>query len=264
MIAPITVIKLGGSVLSGPQAYRRAAAYLATRVCTRAEERVVAVVSAEFGHTDALLAAALEIVDAPDESSLDLLWSTGELRSSALLALALQALGVQVAATNVHQAGLLLPMEAATPGTSRVSPLRLRALLATHDVVVVPGFFARGAGDAIVSLGRGGSDLTAVLLAAGLAASCCELLKDVPGYFTSDPKRDPHARPIAALSYDRALEMADGGCELVQRHALEAARRYQIPLQIGAIGHPTTTRIGSSQCDHGEYRRPERAYAEVR
>jgi aspartate kinase len=115
MSAPITVIKIGGSVLAGPQAYRRAAAYLATRLCAHPGERIVAVVSAEFGMTDALLATAREIVDAPDDASLDLLWSTGELRSTALLALALQALGVAVAAANVHQAGLLLPAEAATP-----------------------------------------------------------------------------------------------------------------------------------------------------
>jgi aspartate kinase len=150
---------------------------------------------------------------------------------------------VEVAAANVHQAGLLLPADAVTPGAARMSPLRLRALLATHDVVVVPGFFARGAADAIVSLGRGGSDLTAVVLAAGLGASCCELLKDVPGYFTADPKRDPDARPIAALSYERALEMSAGGCELVQQHALEAARTSRVPLRICAIGHTTSTWI---------------------
>lgn len=243
MSAPITVIKIGGSVLAGPRAYRRAAAYLATRLCAHPGERIAAVVSAEFGLTDALLATARGIVDTPDDASLDLLWSTGEVRSAALLALALQALGVQVAAANVHQAGLVLPAEAATPGAAGVSPLRLRALLAARDVVVVPGFFARGAGDAIVSLGRGGSDLTAVVLAAGLGASCCELLKDVPGYFTADPKRDPRARPIAALSYERALEMSADGCELVQQHALEAARTFQIPLRICAIGHTTATWI---------------------
>ena len=114
------------------------------------------------------------------------------------------------------------------PADAQVRPLRLRALLADHDVVVVPGFLARGGGDAIVSLGRGGSDLTAVLLAAGLGAARCELLKDVPGYFTADPKRDPDARPIPSLAYARALEMADDGCELVQRHALEAAREHGV------------------------------------
>lgn len=243
MTAPVAVVKIGGSVLAGPQAYRRAAAYLGTRLCARPGERLVAVVSAELGMTDDLLAAAREIIDTPDQTSLDLLWSTGELRSAALLALALQALGARAAAANVHQAGLLLPAERTTPGASRVSPLRLRALIAEHDVVVVPGFLARGAGDAVVSLGRGGSDLTAVLLAAGLGASCCELLKDVPGYFSADPKRDPGARPIPTLSYTHALAMADDGCELVQRHALEAARQHQVPLRISAIGQPSGTWI---------------------
>jgi aspartate kinase len=243
MSGPITVVKIGGSVLAGPRAYRRAAAYLGTRLCTHPGERLVVVVSAALGVTDALLADAREIVETPAESSLDLLWSTGELRSAALLALALQALGVRVTAANVHQAGLLVPTERAAPGQSCLSALRIRALLPGHDAIVVPGFFARGPGDAVVSLGRGGSDLTAVLLAAGLGASSCELLKDVPGYFTADPKRDPHATPLPVLSYARALELAGNGCELVQRHALEAARTHQVPLQISAIGHTTGTRI---------------------
>jgi len=122
-------------------------------------------------------------------------------------------------------------------------PLRLRALLASHDVVVVPGFLARGAGDAVVSLGRGGSDLTAVLLAAGLDACRCELVKDVPGYFTADPKRDPGARPLDALSFTRAIEMADAGCRLVQRHALVAAQHRHLPLVVRAIGHRLHTVI---------------------
>jgi aspartate kinase len=96
-----------------------------------------------------------------------------------------------------------------------------------------------------VSLGRGGSDLTAVLLAAALGARRCELLKDVPGYFTADPKRDPGARPLDSLSYSRALEMADQGCELVQRRALEQAHALSVPIVVAAIGHGTGTTIGA-------------------
>ena len=93
---------------------------------------------------------------------------------------------------------------------TRVRPLRLRALLAQHEVVVVPGFLARGDGDAIVSLGRGGSDLTAVLLAAGLRANRCELIKDVPGYFTADPApRSRRARTSPRSITTTALAMAD-------------------------------------------------------
>lgn len=249
MSTSVTVIKIGGSVLAGPQAYRRAAAYIGTRLCVTPGERIVAVVSAELGVTDSLLATAVGIAETPDPAALDLLWSTGEIRSAALLALSLQAMGVRVVPANVHQAGLVCVDGGLPPGAARLSSLRLRALLADHDVVVVPGFFARGAGDAVVSLGRGGSDLTAVLLAAGLGASCCELLKDVPGVFTADPKKDPNARLLSSLSYSRALAMADAGSQLVQRDALEAARASGVPLVVRAIGQPAGTRIHDSATD---------------
>ena len=242
MSGALTVLKIGGSVLTGDRAYRLAAAFIAARVAAFPAQRIVAVVSAALGATDALLRTAREIVDTPAPAALDLLWSTGELRSAALLALSLQAVGVHATAINVHQTGLVHDDEAGRPGASRVRPLRLRALLADHDVVVAPGFLARGGADAVVSLGRGGSDLTAVLLAASLGARC-ELVKDVPGYFSADPKRDPEARPLASLSYARAIEMADDGCELVQRHALEAAREHRVPLVVSAIGQEQGTEI---------------------
>lgn len=245
MTTRTTVLKIGGSVLTGPQAYRRAAAHIGTRLCTSPGERIVAVVSAELGVTDRLLATAVGIVEHPDARTLDLLWSTGETRSAALLALSLQALGVRATVANVHQAGL----SSTIPGDIQVNPLRLHALLADHDVVVVPGFFARSGGDALRSLGRGGSDLSAVLLAAGLGADGCELLKDVPGFFTQDPKRSPDARPIPTLSFTRALAMADDGCELVQRQALEAARAHAVPLYVRAIGHAAGTRIHDNADD---------------
>jgi aspartate kinase len=254
MSRPVSVVKIGGSVLSGRQSFRRAAAWLGARLCDRPSERIVAVVSAEHGVTDTLLATAREIVDTPDPATLDLLWSTGETRSAALLAFTLQSLGISAAATNVHQAGIE-PLSGARPegrassgpGATRVRALRLLDLLTRHDIIVVPGFLARGEGDAIVSLGRGGSDLTAVLLAAALGARRCELLKDVPGYFTADPRRDPSARPVAALSYARALAMADEGCGLIQRRALEAAQSHCLPLVVASIGHELTTTIQTGQ-----------------
>lgn len=242
MSRALAIIKIGGSVLAGHQPYRRVAGWLASRLVERPAERIVAVVSAEHGVTDALLATAREIVETPDARTLDLLWSTGETRSAALLTLTLQGLGVSAAAVNVHQAGIE-PVAGSGPGATRVRALRLLDIIQRHDVVVVPGFLARGDGDAIVSLGRGGSDLTAVLLAAALEARRCELVKDVPGYFTADPKRDPDARPIAALTYERALEMADEGCQLIQRRALEAAQAHGLPLVVTSIGHQLTTTI---------------------
>lgn len=242
---PIAVIKIGGSVFTGPAAYRDVAASIAARLPARPGERLVVVVSAEFGTTDALLETARSIVEEPDPGTLDLLWSTGEIRSAALLALSLQAVGVRAVAANVHQTGLT------TGGEFR--PLRLLALLASHDVVVAPGFLARGPGDAVVSLGRGGSDLTAVLLAAGLGAARCELVKDVPGYFSADPRHDPAARPLAALSFATALAMADGGCALVQRQALEAAQAHGLPLvvrSLDASGHTVVAAAaGPAPCE---------------
>lgn len=240
----ISVVKIGGSVLTGRQAYRRVAAYVGDRLCSRPDERLVVVVSAENGTTDALLSTAREIVPEPDPATVDLLWSTGETHSAAVLALHLQAHGVRAIAANIHQTGLVEPDQDGSPGRSSLRPLRLLALLDAYDAVVAPGFLARGAGDRVVSLGRGGSDLTAVLLAAGLGAARCELVKDVPGYFTSDPKRDPDARPVQNLSYAKAIEMADAGCALVQRHALVTARDCALPLVIRALGGHDSTVVG--------------------
>jgi aspartate kinase len=236
---PLDVLKIGGSVLRSDRAYRRAARAIADGLLDAPGARLLVIVSARHGVTDALEAAARDLAEEPDPATLDLLWSTGELRSAALLALALQAAGVDAVAANVHQAGIV-----AGEGAAGVRPLRLRALAARHDVVVVPGFLARTAGDALVSLGRGGSDLTAVLLAAGLAAGRCTLIKDVAGYFSADPHTDREARHLPRLTYDEALARAAGGCGLVQRQALEAARDAGLPLVVRAFQDPRITHIG--------------------
>jgi len=139
----LSVVKIGGSVLTGPAAYRRAAAFVARRLSEQPGERVLAVVSAQLGSTDALEKVAKDITPCPDASALDLLWSTGELQSVAILVLCLHALGVSAAAVNVHQTGLVEPDRPERLGVG-LRALRLRALLAAHDVVVVPGFLARG------------------------------------------------------------------------------------------------------------------------
>jgi aspartate kinase len=236
---PIAVIKIGGSILKSTSAFRRAARFVLNRHLSAPRERLVIVVSAQEGITDKLAARANQIVNKPDSSALDILWSTGELRSVALLALHLQALGVSVSALNVHEAGLGLPDNARTPGSAarqvRLNPRRLRSVLGQRPVAIVPGFFASDAAGALVSLGRGGSDLTAVLLAQGLDACRCELLKDVPGYFTSDPNRDPAARHLPQLTFEHALALADDGCELVQRQAIEAAALCHLPLVVRSL-----------------------------
>jgi len=225
---PPIVIKIGGSVLTNRRSYARAARWLAGRVFG---PPLLVIVSAEQGQTDRLQAEAEAIGAPPDPRALDLLWATGELRSAALLALHLHARGVPACALNVHETGLHR-----AGGALAVRPGELTRALETHAVVVVPGFLGATDRGAIVSLGRGGSDLTAVTLAAALGASHCELIKDVPGYFTADPATDADARHLPHLDFDTAIGMAAAGCALVQSAALRAAEAHGVRLII------TTTR----------------------
>jgi len=247
MSARLSVLKLGGSVLRDDRSYAAAARFLQTRLALHQDERLVVIVSAQHGTTDYLLAEAQIIANEPSRIALDLLWSTGELRSVAILALHLQKIGVSAAPFNVHQTGLVACPEydPAADGerVTSVRPLRLLAALAHARIVVVPGFLGVSAGGAITSLGRGGSDLTAVLLAAAVNADACELIKDVPGYFTADPHRRADAQPIHDLTIDEALAMADAGCDLVQRAALAAAGTANLRLVIRSMdaAAPVTT-----------------------
>ncbi|HEX2446008.1 MAG TPA: hypothetical protein VHJ77_18820 [Vicinamibacterales bacterium] len=242
------VIKLGGSVLTGLDAFPRAASSLACRLADNPSLKLVVVVSAEHGATDSLLALAESIGSNPDARALDLLWATGELRSVALLTLALQARRVVAVGLNVHETGLRYE-----PGGSYdINLLRLTAALGTHRIVVVPGFLARGDGDSIVSLGRGGSDLTAVLLAIALRATECELIKGVPGYFTADPAFDSDAQHISALTYDEALLRAHRGCGVVQSAAIEAAAQAGLPIRVHSLDiERTSTLVSGYRNDAG-------------
>lgn len=254
---PIAVIKIGGSILKNAAAYRRAAVFVRNRYRATPDERLVVVVSAQQGTTDALERMAKQIVAGPRPSTLDLLWSTGELRSVALLTLQLQVLGVRATGLNIHEAGLIVSQNGreVSAGSIRLDRARLKSVLREHSVAVVPGFFATDGLHSVVSLGRGGSDLTAVLLSVGLRASRCELIKDVPGYFTADPHRDANALPVPYLTFEHALELADDGCDLVQRKALEAAARYDMPLvvrslrEMGNVSRVASTIPGSTWAD---------------
>ena len=242
-IAPdFTVIKLGGSVLTGRDAIVTAASAIAARVVDRSA-RLLVVVSAQLAETDSLLEEARAISATPDAEALDLLWSTGELRSVALLTLALKTRGVDAVGLNVHEAGL----RAADDGAS-LNPITLRAALARHSVVVVPGFLATR-DHRVVTLGRGGSDLSAVLLAILLHADRCELVKDVDGYFTADPQVDPAATLIPSLDFHRAIELADEGCPLVQRQALITARKANLPIVVRSLSSEGTVLGASTAAD---------------
>jgi aspartokinase len=231
------VIKIGGSILTSARAYRRAAIFVRNRHLAAPQEKLVVVVSAQEGFTDKHEKLAKNIAREPDAAALDILWSTGELRSVALLTLHLQALGVRAAALNIHEAGLTVPDNErdAVPGHVHLGPARLREFLEKFPIAIVPGFFAIDSTERVVSLGRGGSDLTAVLLAKGLGATRCVLIKDVPGYFTADPHRDADAKPIPHLTFEKALQLAAEGCDLVQRKAIEAAEQCSLHLVIRSV-----------------------------
>ena len=247
----LSVLKVGGSVLRDEASYAAAAGFLKNRLSDRPDERLVVIVSAEYGATDALLAEAEAITPDPDSHALDLLWCTGELRSVARLTLHLQRIGISAIPFNVHQTGLVSDRSSGTT----VRPLRLLAALAASRIVIVPGFLGVSAGGTITSLGRGGSDLTAVLLAIAVRADACELIKDVPGYFTADPHRDAAARPIHDLPIDEAIRMAATGCDLVQRAALDAAAQADLHLIIRSMdaAAPTTHVHSSTRKDRSQH-----------
>jgi aspartate kinase len=249
----IAVIKIGGSILKNARAYRRAARYVRNRYAASPGQRFVVVASAQEGTTDCLAATACRVVSRPNPAALDLLWSTGELRSVALLSLHLQALGVSAAPLNIHEVGLAVADIPLVKGSALdevgLNSRRLRSVLAQHSVAVVPGFFATDPAGAVHSLGRGGSDLTAVLLARGLSASRCELLKDVPGYFTSDPHGNPSARHLPHLTFQEALALANEGCDLVQRRAIEVAAQCNLPLVVRSLDESAPLSLVTAQQD---------------
>lgn len=231
----VVVMKLGGSIFTGPISYQRAARFIRGRAEANPREKFVVVVSAQNGETDALLREAEAIVADPSAGALDLLWSTGELRSVGRLALHLQSVGVRAAGLDVRQTGLRIAARGMGVAAAAFDATCIHEALAAHRVVVVPGFLATDSTGAVVTLGRGGSDLTAVLLAAGLGALRCELIKDVPGYFTEDPNVNAGAQHLTNVSFAQALKMADEGCDLVQRAALEAASRCDLPIVVRSL-----------------------------
>ncbi len=243
----ILVIKLGGSILFDDNSYREAARFLVRRLRTSSQERIVVVVSARKGTTDELEELARRITAYPNPRTLDLLWSTGEIHSVAVLTLHLEECGVSAVGLNIHETGLRLVASHGTEATLRVIATEIEQGLKEHWIVVVPGFFGTNDKGVIRSLGRGGSDLSAVLLADGFDSSDCELIKGVSGYFTADPTVHGRAEHIPRLSYDQALGMADEGCELVQDRAIEAARVAGVRLIVRGLDEATPGSVVSEE-----------------
>ena len=226
MSAPLVVQKFGGSSLADADRIRRVARRIA-RERARGSQLVV-VVSAMGDTTDELIALAGAITDDPDSRELDVLLATGEHQSATLVSMALHALGLPAISLTGAQAGITTDGRYGRARIANVDPRRVRAELAQGKVVIVAGFQGMSqsaAGDINVAetttLGRGGSDTTAVALAARLDAARCQIFTDVRGIYTADPRLLPDARQLRVIGYEEMLEMAQLGAQVMQTRAVE-------------------------------------------
>jgi aspartate kinase len=198
----------------------------------KAGHRVVVVVSAMGKTTDALLRLAQEITPTPTGRELDMLLATGEQVSIAMLAMAIEALGYRARSFTGEQAGIRTDAAHTRARIVGIDADRVRRALDAGHVAVVAGFQGVTAEDDITTLGRGGSDLTAVALAAALAADVCEIYTDVDGVYTADPNVVPDARKLGRVSYDEMLEMASLGARVLQSRSVEFAKKYGVPVHV--------------------------------
>jgi aspartate kinase len=201
-------------------------------------QHIVVVVSAMGKTTDGLVSLARQIAPAPDSREMDMLLATGEQVTIALLAMALHALGFKARSFTGGQAGLRTDRAHTAARITRITAERVRAALDTGAIAVVAGF--QGASDEgeITTLGRGGSDLTAVALAAALKADVCEIYTDVDGVYTADPNVVPEARKLPRVAYDEMLEMASLGAKVLQARSVEFAKKYGVTVHVRSTFKP--------------------------
>ena len=226
----VVVQKFGGTSVADVERIRSVAGRIAR---TRgAGHQVVVVVSAMAGETNRLLALARETARNPDERESDALVSTGEQVTAALTALALRDAGVPARSFLGHQIRIETDSAYGKARIVRVDVDRLRSALSDGTVAVVAGFQGVDADGSITTLGRGGSDTSAVALAAALAADICEIYTDVEGVYTSDPRMVPQARKLERIAYDEMLELASLGAKVLQIRSVEFAKRYRVPVHV--------------------------------
>ncbi|MFO7264839.1 MAG: aspartate kinase [Limnochordales bacterium] len=227
----LIVQKYGGSSVATPERIKAVAGRIvATK---RSGAQVVAVVSAMGHTTDELIALARQVHPAPPRRELDMLLATGEQASCALLAMAIDALGEAAVSLTGPQGGIITDNVHTRAKILRVDPSRVRRELAQGKIVIVAGFqgLSRDEED-ITTLGRGGSDTTAVALAAALEADICEIYTDVEGVFTADPRVVPTARKLRDISYGEMLEMASLGAVVLQPRSVEVAAQHGVTIHV--------------------------------
>jgi aspartate kinase len=226
----LIVQKYGGTSVANPERIKNVAARVAKY---RAQgDQVVVVVSAMSGVTDNLIKMAKEIMPLPSEREMDMLLATGEQTTIALTAIALHALDVQAVSLTGAQAGIRTDGVHTKAKILNITPKQVHALLDAGNVVIVAGFQGQTSEGQITTLGRGGSDLTAIALAAALQADLCQIYTDVDGVYTADPRLVPNARKLTEISYDEMLELASLGAKVMQSRSVEFAKKFGVVFEV--------------------------------
>jgi aspartate kinase len=235
-VGRLIVQKYGGSSVADAEKIQN----VARRVAATAAEghRVVVVVSAMGKTTDGLVDLAHAITPTPDPRELDVVLATGEQVTIGLLAMALQAQGVPASSFTGPQVGLVTDRAHTRARITRITAERIGAALDAGRVAVVAGFQGATEEGDLTTLGRGGSDLTGVALAAALKADVCEIFTDVDGVYTADPNVVPDAKKLERISYDEMLEMAALGAKVLQARSVEFAKKYGVPVHVRSTFKP--------------------------
>ena len=226
----IIVQKFGGSSLAGVQRVQSVAWIIAEKY-TEGNDMVV-VLSAQGDTTDELIAKAIEINPNPSKRELDVLLSTGEQASVAIMAMALEKLGLPVVSLIGWQIGMQTNSEYGNARIKGVSCERIREELDRRRIVIIAGFQGVNKFDDVTTLGRGGSDTTAVAVAVALHADLCQIYTDVEGVYTADPREVKGALKLDAITYDEMLEMASLGARVLHNRSVEMAKRYGVKLEV--------------------------------
>ena len=226
----LVVQKYGGTSVAGPERIKK----VARRIIETKKKgnRVVIVVSAPGDTTDRLIETAREITPSPPEREMDMLLATGEQMSIALLAMAINALGEKAVSLTGGQVGIVTDETFTKAKIKKIDTRKIEKELAKDRIVIVAGFQGITANRDITTLGRGGSDLTAVALASVLKADRCEVYTDVAGVYTADPRIVPDARKIDKISYDEMLELASLGAQVMVPRSIQVAKKFDVDIQV--------------------------------